>query len=977
MSNELSSLLKQGHDISSHEAECEKILEKITECLLSTKEKIQENFDLFCENQIMEKIITLTKYNLKNINIIIIKNMGLLLPSLQTKKILFYFFSNDYMNQLILNISASIEEQDIDFLSFYINFLKTIANKLDTNTLSLFFHKEYNSFPLLDEASAFFTFNDIMIKNTARNIFLSIIKLNYEPMIQYICDIPRITDLLLLVDNIKSYIIYLTSININENNINISDIELKIKEVEENLVDDILFIQDILSVGILKINYILMNCLFSIPLQYLFNCILTHNKVNIAFYILNIFLKHIKDESVNNLITFVLYSSQIHNKINEYISNQENQEIYNILYLNKFLSHHSGSDNLLFEEYLILIYNQNFLTSIRYIKDEDKPFEEIKDICNYLKERNDDSIKDISFCIKMISDKLRKNDKLTQIIKRMEAYHNLISRFTGINIGISRNEANLSFLRIIYDNFLFYNNNDMKNNSYINIQENKIKKECLSLIDLKYNNSLDNQYIYLNQIFLILQIINSNKISSELKTYIYLNKYTNGKNIQPNFDDPKEKGFHNIVFDNKLFLRNLRIKHGMDEDYSIITEKKRNDLIKDFFGISETKTDYDLINNYFCNNPFDEININNTENITLIPKPFISKINDNIINFKNFNFCSKNLNKLFNKYNSKKPEEKNNLNLTAHDELLQKIIDIIFNDDNTLMCKLVYRLSLELIESLILGVDNSIYYKDKYKNIFVKKYTQVLNEINNILLKSNSIKTKIYKFAYQYIEESHLLNKKRFQILFNESLISHYSYLLLNINKTKEYFDIITTPEKEHENLQCLFQILIGLCDLKKLFGFNIENNKYNYLMRDVEFPLQLINSKLNKGRIININELNAKINPVPVIYKTKLIEFNNFFIFHYHNYLFIVSPLNKKEETNKTFLIEHLLPLRQIITYADRGEPRTLYLLNRNEIETTLFFEDVQDATNMKENIDNAIKLANLKEFSQVKRFINDLMEN
>ena len=37
----------------------------------------------------------------------------------------------------------------------------------------------------------------------------------------------------------------------------IKHIESKIKEVEENLIDDILFIQDILSIGILKINYIL------------------------------------------------------------------------------------------------------------------------------------------------------------------------------------------------------------------------------------------------------------------------------------------------------------------------------------------------------------------------------------------------------------------------------------------------------------------------------------------------------------------------------------------------------------------------------------------------------------------------------------------------------------------------------------------------------------------------------------------------
>ena len=92
-------------------------------------------------------------------------------------------------------------------------------------------------------------------------------------MIQYICDLPRITDLLLLTDNIKSYIILINNIKTNNNRYNA---ETRLKEIEESLVDDILFIQDILSVGIQKINYILINCLFSIPLQYLFNSILTH-----------------------------------------------------------------------------------------------------------------------------------------------------------------------------------------------------------------------------------------------------------------------------------------------------------------------------------------------------------------------------------------------------------------------------------------------------------------------------------------------------------------------------------------------------------------------------------------------------------------------------------------------------------------------------------------------------------------------------
>ena len=555
------------------------------------------------------------------------------------------------MNQIILNISSSIEEQDIDFLSYYINFLKTIANKLDKNTLSQLFHKENNSFPLLDEANSFFNFNDVMIKNTARNIFLSIIKLNYEPVIQYICDIPRITDLILLCDNIKSYIIYMTSVNLDNNNID--KVEQKLKEVEESLVDDILFIQDILSIGIHKINYVLINCLFSIPLQYLFNCILKHYKINIVFHILNVILKHVKNECVNNLIFFVLYSSQIHENINAFIQKQEIQEIYNIIYLNKYISRHSACfDNLIFEEYIILVFNQNFLKSIRYLKDEEKILDEVKKVYNYIKERSDDINKDINLGIKIISEILEKNNKLSQTIKKMESYHNLISRFTGINIGISRFESNFSFLSLINENFIFYKNDiDLKNSFNINIQENIIKNECLKLIDDNNENN------YINQIFFILQIMNSNKVSIELKKFLYLNISTyniNPQNLISN--ESNEKEINNSAFyENKLIFRNLKLKNNMiekDSDSSIST-KKRNDLIKDFFGISETKTDYDMLNNYFSNTINEESNsiINNINN-NLIPRPFNNNIIDDIINFKMFNYNNKNLNKLFMKYNT-------------------------------------------------------------------------------------------------------------------------------------------------------------------------------------------------------------------------------------------------------------------------------------------------------------------------------------
>ena len=998
-------------------------MEKITESLLSG-EKTEENFGLFCEYQMMEKIIVLTKYHVKSINIIIIKNLGLLIPSLQDKKILFYFFSHDYMNQIILNISSSIEEQDNDFLSYYINFLKTIANKLDKSTLSLFFHRENNNFPLLDEASYFFNCKDVMIKNTSRNIFLSIIKLNYEPMIQYICDLPRITDLLLLTDSIKSYIILINNIKANNNRYNEEE---RLKEIEESLVDDILFVQDILSVGNEKINYILINCLFSIPLQYLFNCILTHTNANIAFYILNLILKNIKNECINNLICFVLYSSQINIKINENIAIEESPEIYNLLYLNKLVSHHSECMNLIFDEYIILVFCENFLKSIRYIKEETKTFEELKIMSNYMRNNSTDTKKDITNGLKIITEILQKNPGFTNIIKKMELYHNFISRSTGINIGISYCEANYSFLKIVYDNFLIYSNNSIKNNIFV--QDNIIKKECFYYIDC--SSPIDNQNNYLNQLFLILQIMNSNIISPELKKFLCLNKYMSYnennelKQINSisdegthNSDEPKDNNrnskyfkkekieklnnsLNNLVNGNKI---NISLKNK-DNNQSTISETNRTQLIKNFFGISETQTEYNNIFNNYSNSSFNEEKY--LSSILLIPKP-VNTNNDDIPNFDNskqliidkkimtfedMNFNNNALNRLFFIYNSKNSEE-NNVNLKSQEILMDKIMPIIFNSEK-ILSKLNYRLSFELIENLILGSTKCPFYKNKYSNIFKEKYNKILYDINEILLKSNSTKTIIYKNAYQYFEECFNLNKKKFIKIMNDCFKSKSLYLLLNIFKSKnisnnlknneenDNFEIIDFPKNESETIQCLFQFLIQLSDLKLLFVLeknSIDNKDItnsNLLLRNKIYPLQFIKEDHNIGDKVNIKEL--RVNPTPVVYKEKNVNSANYFMYNFQNYLFIVSPVsnnNENIENEELYRIKYRLPLRQIVIFSDRGDPRTLYLLNgKNDNETTLFFDGVSKASSIKESINQSIKVATLKEFSAVKSYINKLI--
>ena len=157
------------------------------------KNKEQIFFDNFCELDFMKEFIKASKS--KNIEILlqIIKSMSALILTITNQASLFYIFSNNFINNIITNDNINNESSE-DFLSFYINFLKSLSMKIDSTTIQLFFQKERGSFPLLENAIKFYNNEDPMIRNVVRNIFLKFAKLSqeYEPLKEYLISLPMI-----------------------------------------------------------------------------------------------------------------------------------------------------------------------------------------------------------------------------------------------------------------------------------------------------------------------------------------------------------------------------------------------------------------------------------------------------------------------------------------------------------------------------------------------------------------------------------------------------------------------------------------------------------------------------------------------------------------------------------------------------------------------------------------------------------------
>ena len=155
-----------------------------------------------------------------------------------------------------------------------------------------------------------------MIKNVVRNIFLTICRLNYPPFFDYLCCLPSVSYFSFISCRLRDMIINLNKENHYE----------KFKSLQEDIIDDIIYIQDSFSLEIDKINYILTNCLFYyciLPL--ILKSLISNEKgkinINIALYSLSMMLYYIKNENFLNIL-FTLIFIELRNKgLDKYIHN--------------------------------------------------------------------------------------------------------------------------------------------------------------------------------------------------------------------------------------------------------------------------------------------------------------------------------------------------------------------------------------------------------------------------------------------------------------------------------------------------------------------------------------------------------------------------------------------------------------------------------------------------------------------------------
>ena len=596
ITNNIHLLLKSKEKIEKLKNQFIQLIETTAEILIEGDKNNPEIFILFQEKSFIEELCQLIKRRNRDINFQIIKSFSLLISNLSNEENINFILQSKLMDEILFLENENI---DNDYLYYYINFIKSLIIKINDKTIELFFHKENYSFPILTNVLKFYNHPDEMIRNVVRNILLTILKLNFEPCIIYICNLPILSYFNFLGcrmrDMIKTYDKKIEKEKIEDANF-----------LHDELINDIIYIQDIFSLNIERINFILTNSIFYyVVIPLICNSFIIEDSIitkNTSLYILILFFKYIKEESFINCLLGILFMDKLYYLLIEQMKN-------NPFYLSNYEGDWNNTKKkkkITIQEYITFNYSTNFILTL---KNQTLNFTENKKI-----KKVEDKLKKIENenpyykILNVLNDCFGKKDN-----ENLKKYHNTISISTGIYVGLSYHYDKRCPINLLRKSFEKIKNGKLKEEKEIKYIENKVKMSFLT-----FSNYQNENLILIKNIFLYLISIHEN-ITNEFLSFF------NFSHPEIIFQNQKEKNeeeeieslkFSNEEEDKKIIVNNNKLKRFNDindhltlgnlykfEKWDNFVLKNfdllSNNFIKTIFTENQFKYNYDLTSKLF------------------------------------------------------------------------------------------------------------------------------------------------------------------------------------------------------------------------------------------------------------------------------------------------------------------------------------------------------------------------------------------
>mmetsp|Transcript_61068 Transcript_61068/g.137871 ORF Transcript_61068/g.137871 Transcript_61068/m.137871 type:complete len:1000 (-) Transcript_61068:101-3100(-) len=254
------------------------VIRQITEALIWGEQNDPDRtfFDFFCEKKILAYFVMLLQPARdlpKTVQVQLLQTLSMLVQNIHRDTSLYYLFSNNYVNQLI---STQLECSDEEILGYYISFLKSLALRLNNETIKFFFLNErLGAFPLYVEGVRFFAHNDNMVRTAVRTLTLQVYSIEDRAMRRFVLEMSSQTYFIHIACYLRELWYQLDAAAAAAANGQESAVD-RLKDVNEQLQDLLMYISDVLErevpgLGEALAERILLYALFPVAVRAILN----------------------------------------------------------------------------------------------------------------------------------------------------------------------------------------------------------------------------------------------------------------------------------------------------------------------------------------------------------------------------------------------------------------------------------------------------------------------------------------------------------------------------------------------------------------------------------------------------------------------------------------------------------------------------------------------------------------------------------
>ena len=292
--------------------------------LVADRKNLKEYYTHFRELDFLSIFNDYLEKRIEQFIFTILEMINFLTTNIQNQELLTYIYQTKFsthiqgikMNIIDKLISLDTKKNE-EYLTYQINFIKSLTLKINIDTLNYFYDCNINQFPILTKTLSLYNYTDPLIRNVVKNIFLAIIKIENKNLREFLISFPINLYFPNIIFQLKNAIMSLCQINLGDND-NSKSIN-KLQKEHDFIIDTVLYLSDLFSLNIEKINFILTNALLNeliFPLIYtLINKSQQIVTIYHSLYIICLILYSIKSEFLYKIITHYLFSKQISNNI--------------------------------------------------------------------------------------------------------------------------------------------------------------------------------------------------------------------------------------------------------------------------------------------------------------------------------------------------------------------------------------------------------------------------------------------------------------------------------------------------------------------------------------------------------------------------------------------------------------------------------------------------------------------------------------